>query len=202
VKYNLELFSGVHGCRACKLSEFRLEAGTLPTPALPGAKYQEHGLALLCEAPGADEELEGEPLVGRAGRLTNQLLKAAGLSRDEVLLLNRVKCRPPGNRIKDWPEAIANCNPWTGKELAVYNPSVVVLMGATAMSAIFGAQVKVTQTRGSFAAKGEKHEWGKRVYGSTWHPAAVLRNGGASSEVGQQLVADLVAAKKVMEELR
>lgn len=199
--YNLDLFRGVHACRLCKLSEFRLEGGYLPTPALPGALYQEGGLALLCEAPGADEERVGEPLVGRAGKLTDQLLKAAGLGREQVLLLNRIRCRPPGNRIKDWPEAIANCDPWTAQELRVYNPSVVLLMGATAISSVFGAKALVTQTRGSFLAKDDRHEWGQRVYGASFHPAAILRNGGIGSDLYNQVLKDIVAAKAVMEEL-
>ena len=199
--YNLDLFRGVHACRLCKLSEFRLEGGYLPTPALPGKEYHEGGLALLCEAPGADEERVGEPLVGRAGKLTDQLLKAAGLGREQVLLLNRIRCRPPGNRIKDWPEAIANCDPWTAQELRMYNPSVVVLLGATAISSVFGAKALVTQTRGSFLAKDDRHEWGQRVYGASFHPAAGLRTGGITGEVCLTIIADIKAANTVLHNL-
>lgn len=194
-----ELYGAVHTCQLCKLGALRLEGGYLPTPALPGVKYKEGGIAVMCEAPGADEEQVGTPLVGRAGKLMDALLLKAGIPRDTLLLLNRVRCRPPANKLKDWPEAIAACDTWTAQELRAYNPRVVVLLGATALTAIFGAQAKVGQSRGSFIAKTDKHEWGARVYTCSYHPAAVLRAGGVTSDLAEVVVADLTAAEKVWE---
>ena len=195
------LVADIYGCRSCRLGEIRVVGGFLPTPALPGPRYRSGGLAILCEAPGSDEERAGQPLVGSAGKLFTKLVQRAGLNRDDLLLVNRIRCRPPNNRIKDWPEAVAACDPWTAKELRTYNPAVVVTMGGTAMSAIFGMQAKVTSTRGTFAAKDDRHEWGQRVYVASYHPAAAIYGGGADSEVAQHIVNDLKAAKQMIEEL-
>lgn len=200
--YDPELFQGVHECRLCKLGELRLEGGYLPTPALPGKNYIQGGIAVMCEAPGADEEVRGEPLIGKAGRLADQLFAGAGLLRGDILLLNRVRCRPPANKLKDWPEAVSACDRWTDAELRRYDPSVVVLMGATALTAIFGAQAKVGTSRGTFVAKDDRHDWGKRLYTATYHPAAVARAGGIKSELAGLVQADLRAAKKAWEELQ
>lgn len=200
--YDPELFQGVHECRLCKLGELRLEGGYLPTPALPGKNYEPGGIAVMCEAPGADEEVRGEPLVGKAGRLADQLLERGDLQRVDVLLINRVRCRPPANKLKDWPEAISACDSWTRDELRKYQPAVVVLMGATALISIFGAQAKVGTSRGTFISKDDRHTWGKRLYTCTYHPAAVARAGGIKSELAEIVIADLQAAKKAWEELQ
>ena len=201
MNYDPELFRGVHECRLCKLSELRLESGMLAVPGLPGSKYQPGGLAVIAEAPGADEEQAGTPLVGKAGKLFNEMLTRAMVQRDGSLLLNRIRCRPPANRIKDWPEAVSNCDVWTASELRTYQPLVVVLLGATAISGIFGAKAKVGTTRGTFTSKGDGHAWGARTYTATYHPSAVLRNGGINSELATQVIADLKAAEQVRLEL-
>lgn len=201
MNYDPDIFAGVHQCQTCRLGAIRDEAGMLAVPAQPGPNYRVGGIGIMCEAPGRDEEQAGQPLVGSAGKLFTKLVRRAGLHRDDLLLLNRIRCRPPQNRIKDWPEAIAACDPWTAKELHAYNPAIVVMMGGTSMTAIFGATAKVTTMRGTFQAKDERHPWGKRVYECSFHPAAAIYGGGENSEVAGHIVNDLRAAKAMLDDL-
>ena len=150
--------------------------GGYAVPAEVGSKYQLGGVAVICEAPGAQESASSRPLVGPAGRIFNELLVDAGLSRDELVLLNRVRCRPTGNRLASVPEALINCDEWLVKELTAYNPGVVVVMGSTALAAIFGANAKVGATRGASRATGVEFLYGPRVWVATYHPASLLPN--------------------------
>ena len=109
-------------------------------------------------------------------------------------LTNSVRCRPPGNRLQDYPEAVAACASWTELEFGVYDPAVVVLMGRVAMRQVFGAEAAVGSTRGSFAATPAKHPWGARLCVCTYHPAAAVYNGGETSDVADFIVQDLRAA--------
>lgn len=147
----------------------------------------------MCEAPGAQENETGIPLVGRAGQLFDRLLLAAGLARGRLLLLNRVRCQPTGNNLKAHPDAVPRCHPWTVAEILQYDPKVVVCMGATAFGDLFGANVKVGPTRGLTRKTGPEHELGSRLWIATYHPASLLRPGG--KENAQLVVADLAHAK-------
>lgn len=112
--------------------------------------------------------------MGPAGQIFNELLAEAGLKRDELVLLNRVRCRPPENKLSNVPEAVGNCDQWLKEELNAYAPSVVVVMGGTALSAIWGAKAKVGATRGQLRATDEQHGYGARVFIATYHPASLL----------------------------
>jgi uracil-DNA glycosylase len=175
----------------------------MAVPAFVGPDYVRGGIAIMCEAPGRDEDeglrpdghRQGEPLVGRAGRKLDSLLEQVGLHRDELVLLNKVRCRPPGNNIADVPESILACDPWTVAELQAYDPSVVVLMGATALKGIFGADAKVGVTAGHKRETGPEHPYGQRLWIATYHPAAALRN----RDIDPVILRDLQTAKDSFE---
>lgn len=195
------VYADIHACSLCRLGEIRAAGGLLPTPALPGANYRAGGLAVWLGAPRRDDEQTGRPLSGSVSSAFANLLQRAGLNREDLLVGTLIRCRPPNDRGKDWPEATAACDPWTAKELATYNPAVVVLMGGDAIPAIFGATAKVTGTHGMFQAKDERHPWGSRVYVASYSPFAVIYKRDADSEVAQFIVNDLKAAAQMIEEL-
>lgn len=202
MQQSLQLVNNIINCTNCRLATDR---GGLPVPALPGSKYQQGGLALFLEAPGADEEKPssfdpriGEPLVGRSGMIMNQMLLQAGLSRDEVLILNRIRCRPPRNRIADYPDAVAQCDEWVIKELDEYRPKVVVLSGNTALKNVLGANASITNYRGTARATSDAFAYGARIFVPVFHPAYALRQGGIQSQAGQDIIADLRLAKELL----
>jgi DNA polymerase len=203
MQQDLTLALAVAGCnKACKLLTDR---GGVPCPAMPGKDYQPGGIALFLEAPGADEEQPltkgaayGAPLVGRAGKLMNTLLYRAGLTRDEVLVMNRIRCRPPRNRIVDYPDAVLACDDWVQRELATYAPSVVVLCGKVAGETVFGANIGVGATRGTIRHTQPPNPYGDRDWIMTYHPSAALRHGGAGSNVAELIVTDLMEAKRLL----
>lgn len=196
VPENVSLRDLILKCTKCSvLSQARNSA----VPAFVGKNYVKgKGLALFAEAPGADEDKLGVPMVGRAGKLMDALLLQAGMSRDDVLILNRIRCQPIRNRIQDFPDAVLSCDEWTQKELAEYDPRVVVCCGNTAMRAVFGISSNITSTRGTVRATTSAFEYGARIYTATWHPSAVLRAGGLGSDMAKQSVSDLELAKELL----
>lgn len=165
-------------CHACPLGELRDNTSTVAVPADAGNNYQPGGLAIMAEAPGAQESKQGKPMVGPAGSLLHDLLAEVGLARDDVVILNRIRCRPPGNKIKskEGIAAVAACDPWLKAELDYYNPGVVLVMGGTALEILFGKMVKVTKVRGHVRYTGPDFTYGTRAWVATFHPAFVLRN--------------------------
>ncbi len=149
-------------------------------------------LMFVGEAPGADEDLQGEPFVGAAGQLLTKMIQAMGLSRAEVYIGNVLKCRPDtpgqsyGNR-KPSPEEMATCLPYLREQIQIIRPRVIVALGATAMEGLFGrAPVRITGERGRW-----KDFEGIAVM-PTFHPSYVLRN--QSMETKRQIWEDLLAA--------
>lgn len=179
---NYDLESSIRTCERCVLHELRdtkdnTGATThigLAVPGELGAAAASPLLAFMAEAPGAQENATGRPLVGPAGRIFDGILQDVGIRREDVLILNRVRCRPPGNKLSAYPEAVVACDHWTQEELGAYDPKVVVLMGGTAIQSVFGAQAKVGETRGTARTTGEGFEWGERTWISTYHPASLL----------------------------
>lgn len=182
---DLLLASQVRACKLCTLSTTR----NLAVPAWVGKNYT--GLAIMCEAPGRDEDKYGVPLIGRAGQLMDTYLATVGLERDDLLLMNRIRCRPPNNDIRSGEaiSALAICDQWTEKELDVYNPRVVVLAGSTAAKPIMG-------TTSVFVGRGSYAQVGTRTYVYTYHPAAALR----SPDLGRYIIEDLLLAKDLFNE--
>ena len=129
-------------------------------------------LVLCGEGPGADEDLQGRPFVGKAGQLLDRILEVCGFNRfGQVYILNTVKCRPPGNRIPSADERAA-CRPNLDAQLRIIRPAILVLLGATAMQEIIGPGSRITRDRGKWLEKDGM------VIMPTYHPAALLRNPG------------------------
>jgi DNA polymerase len=145
-------------------------------------------LMFIGEGPGADEDLKGEPFVGRAGQLLTKIIESMGLNRPDVYIANVVKCRPPENRTP-LPDEIATCSPFLFKQVQAIRPRVIVCLGTPAAQLVLGTRDTITRLRGSF------HDLdGIRVM-PTFHPAYLLRNPAAKREVWDDM-------KKVMAELR
>ena len=121
------------------------------------------------EGPGADEDEQGIPFVGRAGKLMNQAFKGLGIDRDEVYIANIVKCRPPNNRNPEKDEAIA-CLDYLRNQVLVIKPKIIVLLGSVALKNILGESYGITKTRGNWIVKKDIK------YMPTFHPAALLRD--------------------------
>jgi DNA polymerase len=195
VKANAELDMGIRTCQLCPLWETRGYA----VPATVGARYQPGGIALMFDYPRVEDDRTGQAAVGKMGGLLDTLLARVPLARAELVMLNRVRCMPPRGRIQDHPDAVSNCDEaWSTRELAVYNPGIVVTMGAMVGQAIFGKEFKVTRDRGVLRATGPKHQWSQRTYLGTFHPAAAFQSGGVDGDVAQYIVEDLRSAKEVL----
>ena len=131
-----------------------------------------HPRARLCffgEAPGADEDRQGEPFVGRAGQLLNDIIRACTLQREQVYILNVLKCRPPGNR-NPQPEEISNCRPFFEKQLELIQPEFICCLGAVATGTLLGTSEALGRQRGRL------HAWRTSQVLVTYHPAYLLRN--------------------------
>jgi DNA polymerase len=161
----VELFKEVQACTKCPLHETR-------TRAVFGAGNADAELMFVGEAPGADEDRQGLPFVGRAGQLLNQLLEEIGLSREDVFIANVLKSRPPGNRDPQ-PFEIQACEPYLFEQVRLIEPTVVCTLGNFATKLLSGSQVGITKVRGT----PQLHELGGRpVYLlPLLHPAAALR---------------------------
>lgn len=122
------------------------------------------------EAPGADEDAQGIPFIGRAGKLLTDIIeKGMTLSRSDIYILNVLKCRPPGNRTPA-PDEISNCWPFLERQLAIIRPEFIVCLGATAAQAL----LKTTETIGKL--RGKFYQYGTAQVLCTYHPAYLLRN--------------------------
>jgi uracil-DNA glycosylase len=126
-------------------------------------------LMFVGEGPGAEEDLQGRPFVGRAGALLTKMIEAMGLSRDQVYIANVVKCRPPGNRDPESSE-IATCVPFLFAQIRVVSPSCLVSLGKVATHALLHTREPITRIRGRF------REWEGIPVMPTYHPSFLLRN--------------------------
>jgi uracil-DNA glycosylase len=174
------LASQVRACTSCPLHTTR----TIGVPAWVGKDYD--GLAIMCEAPGGDEDLRGTPLVGRMGELLDSYLEAVGMSREQLLLMYRIRCKPPNNDMKssEAVSALAICDNWTIKELDAYKPRTIMCMGATAGRQVFG-NVAVNSGRGSYVTVDGV------TFVLTYHLAAAARN----NELGKFIMQDLLLGR-------
>jgi uracil-DNA glycosylase family 4 len=137
-------------------------------------------LVFVGEGPGRDEDAQGLPFVGRAGKLLTQMIEAMGLQRKDVYICNVVKCRPPENRLPE-PDEIKTCSPYLLRQLDVIAPKVIVCLGACA------AQTLLETTRGISHFRGEWLEFRGRKLMATYHPAYLLRNPAAKADVWKDL---------------
>jgi uracil-DNA glycosylase len=161
----VELYKEVQRCERCPLHETR-------TKAVFGAGNADADLMFVGEAPGADEDRQGLPFVGRAGQLLNQLLEEIDLSRDDVFIANVLKSRPPGNR-DPLPQEIQACEPHLFEQVRLIEPRVVCTLGNFATKLLSGSPTGITKVRGT----PQVHTLGARtVYLlPLFHPAAALR---------------------------
>jgi len=126
-------------------------------------------LVFLGEAPGADEDAQGEPFVGAAGQLLTRIIEACGLRRQDVYILNILKCRPPGNRTP-LPDEAANCREYLDAQLEILRPEFICCLGATAAQNLLGTSSPIGRLRG------QVHQYRDARVICTYHPAYLLRN--------------------------
>ena len=175
-----EIRADIGNCIRCPLHEGR-------TKIVHTAGNFQADLMFVGEAPGADEDAQGVPFVGRAGQLLNKIIEAIGLKREDVLVGNINRCRPPGNRAPTLPEA-HTCRPFLLREIAVARPKIIVVLGNTACQNLLDTKVGITKLRGEF-----QDYFGVKVM-PTFHPAYLLRDPSKKREVWEDM-------KKVRAEL-
>jgi DNA polymerase len=157
------LEENIHACRACVLCERRIQA-------VPGVGDHAARWMFVGEGPGSEEDQRGEPFVGPAGRLLDNMLAALSLKRDkDVYIANAVKCRPPHNRTPQAAE-IASCAPFLERQIALVQPRLLVALGRPAALALLGREVSIS------AARGKRFEYKGVALVVTYHPAYLLRN--------------------------
>jgi DNA polymerase len=169
----LKIRDDIGDCTRCKLHKGRNKI--VFADGDPKAK-----LVFVGEGPGRDEDMQGLPFVGRAGKLLTQMIEAMGLQRGDVYICNVVKCRPPENRLPE-PDEIKTCSPFLIRQLEVVDPKVIVALGACA------AQTLLQTTRGISHFRGQWQEFRGRKLMATYHPAYLLRNPPAKADVWKDL---------------
>lgn len=152
-------------CRDC--SRCRLRA-TCQQVVFGGGDV--HGrIMFIGEGPGKDEDIQGEPFVGRAGQLLDKILAAGGFQRPSVYICNVVKCRPPGNRLPN-PDEVKECSKYLEAQIRIIQPQIIVCLGALASQVVIDPKARITQIRGRWFSR-----QGIQIM-ATFHPAALLRN--------------------------
>jgi uracil-DNA glycosylase len=168
-------------CQRCPLGQKR-------TNLVFGEGNPDAALVFVGEAPGADEDIQGRPFVGRAGQLLTKIITAMGLSRKDVYICNILKCRPPGNR-NPKPEEIHACEPFLIKQLQAVKPEVICALGTFSAQTLLKTDIAITLLRGRF------HAYQGIKLMPTYHPAYLLRNQGAKKQVWE----DMQMVMKILE---
>ena len=177
-----ELRAAIGDCQRCKLCSGR-------THLVFGVGNPNAKLMFVGEGPGRDEDLQGEPFVGRAGQLlTDIITKGMGLKREDVYIANVVKCRPPENRNPE-PDEVAACEPFLKKQIDLIRPKIIVGLGKFAVQTLLQSKVPITKVRGNW------HSYHGIKLMPTFHPAYLLRNPADKKLVWEDI-------KKVIKELR
>jgi len=177
-----ELRAAIGDCRRCKLCSGR-------TNLVFGVGNPRAKLMFVGEGPGRDEDLQGEPFVGRAGQLlTDIITKGIGLKREDVYIANVVKCRPPDNRDPE-PDEVAACEPFLKKQIDLIGPDIIVALGRFAVQTLLQSKMPITKLRGNW------HSYHGIKLMPTFHPAYLLRNPADKKLVWEDI-------KKVINELR
>ncbi len=174
VSFNNEIFKSVNtleefnslinGCKKCSLGNTRIKF-------VFGTGNPDANLLVIGEAPGADEDIQGEPFVGRAGKLLTDILLAIQFKREEVFIANILKCRPPNNR-NPLPAEMEQCLPYLYKQIELIKPKVILCLGLVAANSLLKNKLSLTQMRGNV------YELNGVKVVVTYHPAALLRNPG------------------------
>ena len=173
-------------CTRCRLSAGR-------TQVVFGVGNPSAELMFIGEAPGFHEDKQGEPFVGAAGQLLTTLLGEIGLRREDVYICNVLRCRPPGNR-DPMPDEIEACTPWLQQTLAVVDPRIIVTLGNFATRYMLERPIGISRVRG------ERFHIDGRIVIPTFHPAAILRGGGAASKQMADVRSDFAAVRAALDE--
>lgn len=172
----------VRHCELCPLYETR-------TNTVFGVGNREAKLMLIGEAPGANEDLQGEPFVGRAGQLLNAMLMAIGLQRKNIFIANILKCRPPSNR-DPAPAEVACCTPYLSEQISLIKPTLIVALGRIAAQFLLNTTTPISKLRGQL------HQYQNTPLITTFHPAYLLRSPREKAKAWEdwQKVQDLLSA--------
>ena len=157
-----ELEKNIENCQKCKLCQGRRNI-------VFGTGNKEADIMFIGEGPGADEDEQGEPFVGKAGKLMDMAFTALGIKREEIYIANIVKCRPPSNRNPEQDEEQA-CLNYLRNQVILVKPKIIVLLGSVALKGVLGQEYGITASRGKWVEKRGI------FYMPTWHPAALLRD--------------------------
>jgi DNA polymerase len=176
----LSLRKNILHCQKCPLSQARKNA-------VPGEGDSKAELLFIGEAPGHDEDIQGEPFVGRAGQLLTKIIHAMGYQRQEVYITNVVKCRPPQNRTP-YKKEIEQCAPYLLEQIEMIDPQVIVALGKVAADFFIESELSMSLLRGNF------YEFKKIRVMPTFHPSYIVRNEG-NREIKKMVWEDM---KKVM----
>lgn len=155
-----ELAAEIRVCPKCRLAETRINA--VPGEGNPNAR-----IMFVGEAPGENEDKQGKPFIGAAGKVLNKLLDQAGISREDVFITNTVRCRPPENRVP-LADEIAACNEWLSAQIAVIGPKLICPLGSPALKTLLGPDLKITTARCKVFRKSGI------LFIPLYHPAAAL----------------------------
>jgi uracil-DNA glycosylase len=164
----------VAGCTRCEV------LASTRTQTVFGVGDPHAKICFLGEAPGADEDRTGEPFVGRAGQLLTKMIQACGLQREEVYILNVLKCRPPENR-NPLPDEVANCRGYFERQLEIIQPEIICCLGSIAAKSLLQTETAIGKLRGRF------HEHNGIPVVCTYHPAYLLRNPPAKGDAWEDL---------------
>jgi len=175
-----DIRADIGDCQRCRLCEGR-------TNIVFGVGNPKADIMLIGEGPGRDEDLKGEPFVGRAGQLLTKIIQAMGIERKDVYIANIVKCRPPNNRNPEADE-MTTCSPFLYRQIAAIQPKVLIAMGNIAIQTLLQTKTGITRLRGQF------HELAGIPLMPTFHPAFLLRNPNKKKEVWEDI-------QKVMKKL-
>lgn len=175
-----EITEEVARCKACALQRFRHHV-------VVGEGNPRAELAFVGEGPGEEEDLQGRPFVGAAGKLLDRIIRAMGFEREQVYIANVVKCRPPGNRTPR-PEEVEACRGFLFRQLKAISPRAIVALGAVASNVLVGPNPGITRIRGVF------HKWEGIPVMPTYHPSYLLRYPEKKRDVWEDM-------KKVLEVL-
>jgi uracil-DNA glycosylase family 4 len=180
------LRTAVAACQRCELHGTR-------TQTVFGVGNRQARWMFIGEAPGAEEDRQGEPFVGRAGQLLTSMIRALGLQREDVFIANVLKCRPPGNRDPK-PSEAASCRTFLERQVALVNPTLVIAVGRIAAQNLLATETPIAKLRGKVHAFGAR-SWPLLV---TYHPAYLLRSPSEKRKAWQ----DLLQARQLFERLQ
>jgi uracil-DNA glycosylase len=169
-----EIREDIGDCVRCKLH------GLGRTQIVFGVGNPRADLMFVGEAPGADEDIQGEPFVGRAGQLLTKIVEAIGLRREDVYIANVLKCRPPGNRNPE-PDEVVQCEPFLLRQIDIIRPKVIVALGKFAAQCLLKTNDPITRLRG------REYKFRDAILMPTYHPAYLLRTPSAKREVWEDM---------------